>query len=121
MEVVSGRQEVEQAATFHAARVGALGDVEAVGDGVLLKLQAQAVEGGDHLLGRAVFLDDLIAEHSAVGGPESVPAAVICRHHQMAFTHRAAPAPGRATFRSPVYSRASTMIINVPFFFRRPW
>lgn len=94
MEVVSGRQEVEKAATFRVARVGALGDVEAVGNGVLLKLQAQAVEGGDHLLGGAVFLDDLVAEHSAVGGPESVPAAVICRHHQMAFTHTPAPEPG---------------------------
>lgn len=87
MEVVSGRQEVEQTAPSLAAGVVALGDVEEVGNDAFLKLQAQAVQGGDHLLRGAILLDGLVAEHSAVRGPQFVPAAVICRHHQTMFTH----------------------------------
>lgn len=77
LEVVSGCQIVEQTTPDPAAGVVALGDVEGVGDEVLLKLQAQVVEGGHHLLGGAILLDGLVAERSAVGGPQSVPAAVI--------------------------------------------
>lgn len=87
MEVISGRQEVEQTAPALAAGVVALGDVEGVGNDALLELQAQAVEGGHHLLRGAILLDGLVAERSAVRGPQFVPAAVICRHHRTMFSH----------------------------------
>lgn len=85
MEVLFVRHEVEQMAAVRAAGVEALADVVGVGNDALLKRQAQAVQGGDHLLGGAILLDGLAAELSAEVGPQLVPAAVICRRHQMMF------------------------------------
>lgn len=125
MEVVFVRHEVEQLAAVRAAGVEALANVVGVGNDALLKLQAQAVQGGDHLLGGAILLDGLAAELSAEVGPQLVPAAVICRHHQMMFTLTGSGSSSssriRTIFNRSIYSRASTMIRNVPFFFRRLW
>lgn len=49
VEVVFGRHEVEQPFASLAARVEAVSDVELVGDGELLVLEAQALGTGDDL------------------------------------------------------------------------
>lgn len=75
VEVFFGRHEVEQPFAGLATRVEAVGDVELVGDGKLLVLEAQAPGTGDDLTRGAILGDGIHAQLILVGLPEVVPAA----------------------------------------------
>lgn len=68
--------EIQQMLSSLAARVEALGDVEGVGDGVLLILQTQALQASYNLSCWAVLGDDVALELLYVRLPQDVPATV---------------------------------------------
>lgn len=74
VEVVFGRHEVEQPFPSLTARVEAVGDVELVGDGELLVLEAQALGTGDDLTRGAILGDGIHTQLLLVGLPQGVPA-----------------------------------------------
>lgn len=70
------RHEIQETLSRLAAGIEALGDVEGVGNGVLLVSQTLALQAVDDLSRRAVLRDDVDGEHLLVSLPQDVPARV---------------------------------------------
>lgn len=134
IEVVFGRHEVEQPFPCLTARVETVCDVELVEDGELLVLEAQTLGTGDDLTRGAILGDGVHTQLLLVGLPQGVPATFFYSVKSSKIItlwiniRRNLPESNSGLGKSKDCNGlaednrpASTMIINLPLFFRRLW